>query len=47
MISSYHIQPDEEFVIKPGYVNLQKIQRGKILATSNGEPVISPLTPTS
>jgi len=42
VISSYRIQPEEEFVMKPGYVNLQKIHRGEILATSNGEPVISP-----
>ncbi|MEM9674108.1 MAG: hypothetical protein AAF992_16070 [Bacteroidota bacterium] len=29
-------------MMKPGYVNLQEIQRGEILATSNDEPVISP-----
>nr|WKN36697.1 succinylglutamate desuccinylase/aspartoacylase family protein [Tunicatimonas sp. TK19036] len=42
VISSYRIRPDEEFVMKPGFVNLQKIHRGELLATSNGKPVLSP-----
>lgn len=42
VISSYRIQPDEVFVMKPGYVNLQKIHAGELLATSNGQPVTSP-----
>ncbi len=42
VISSYRIQPDEKFVMKPGYKNFQKIHRGEALATSNGQPVYSP-----
>jgi succinylglutamate desuccinylase len=42
VVSSYRIRSGEEFIMKPGYVNLQKIHRGEVLATSNGEPVISP-----
>ncbi len=42
VISSYRIQPDEEFVMKPGYENFQKIRLGEVLATSNGQPVMSP-----
>lgn len=41
VISSYRIQPEEEFLMKPGFANLQKIHQGEILATSNGQPVLS------
>ena len=36
---SYRIQPDEVFKMEPGFVNLQKIEKGQLLATSNGQPV--------
>lgn len=42
VISSYRIQPDEKFVMKPGYINFQKIHRGEELASSNGQPIYSP-----
>ncbi|WKN42944.1 succinylglutamate desuccinylase/aspartoacylase family protein [Tunicatimonas pelagia] len=42
VISSYRIQADESFVMEPGYKNFQKIRQGEMLATSNGEPVLSP-----
>jgi len=30
----YHIQPDEEFVMKPGYQNFQQIRKGEVLANN-------------
>ena len=36
---SYRIQPSEIFKMEPGFVNLQKIEKGQLLATSNSQPV--------
>jgi len=35
----YEIQPDEEFVMKPGFSNFQKVSKGAQLASSNGQPL--------
>ena len=36
---SYRIQSNELFKMEPGFVNLQKIEKGQLLATSSGQPV--------
>ena len=37
----YEIQPDEKFVMRPGFSNFQKIKKGTQLASSNGRSITS------
>ena len=37
----YRIKEDEEFTMKPGFLNFQRIDKGQELADSNGETVIA------
>lgn len=37
----YEIQEDEEFKMKPGYTNFQYIEKGEVLAQSNGKEVLA------
>lgn len=41
VIHRHHIEEGEEFSMKPGFKNFSKISKGEILATSNGEDIIS------
>ena len=40
----YGIREDERFIMRPGYYNFKPVQKGEILAYSNGEPVMAPMT---
>lgn len=40
--SSYRIQEGEVFEMEPGYVNLQEVKKGQLLAHSNGNPLFAP-----
>lgn len=42
VVSSYTIQEGEDFAMEPNYTNLQKIEKGQLLAHSNGKPVYAP-----
>ncbi len=42
VISSYAIKEEEHFRMEPGFVNLQPIEKGQLLAYSNGNPVYAP-----
>ncbi len=35
----YLIQPDEEFKMRPGYFNFQRVRTGQVLADSNGKAI--------
>lgn len=39
---TYHIRPDETFVMRPGYSNFDPVVQGEELATSDGELVTAP-----
>ena len=41
VVYRYAIQPDEHFVMEPGFCNFQPIEKGQLLAKSNGKPVFS------
>ena len=38
----YEVQPDEQFVMEPGFDNFQQVRKGELLAQSNGEPIHAP-----
>ena len=42
LLSAYHIRDDEAFRMEPGFRNLQMVRQGERLATSDGEPVVTP-----
>ncbi|MBT8325769.1 MAG: aspartoacylase [Winogradskyella sp.] len=41
VIYKYHIKPDEQFIMHPGFISFEKIKKGQILASSNGEIIKS------
>lgn len=38
----HHIQPGDEFVMRPGYINFQPVQQGEHLADDVHGPILSP-----
>ena len=41
LVDHFIIGPDDEFKMKLGYTNFQKISQGELLATMNGEDVFA------
>ncbi len=39
----HHVRPGDQFIMRPGYVNFQPIQRGEVLADDAAGPVLAPL----
>lgn len=39
---SYEIREGEDFAMEPGFINLQRVVKGQLLAHSNGKPVYAP-----
>lgn len=41
VVEHYKIRPDEDFKMKPGYVNFQQVSKGEVLATNQRETIRS------
>ena len=42
IIHVHHIGPNEHFIMRPGYINFQKIHKGEHLATNGSGPILAP-----
>jgi succinylglutamate desuccinylase len=42
LIYHYHIQPQEQFVMNPGYRNFQLVRQGEVMGHNEKEPILAP-----
>ncbi len=42
LVTVHHIQPDDHFVMKPGFRNFQRVYKGQLLASDIRGPIYSP-----